>query len=64
MLDWYFSQTKEKIWLSTDPVSRAEQFYRMNGWVEAGIHGKREIKFEMSFEDWQDVKAGNAKSTK
>ncbi|HEV8080381.1 MAG TPA: GNAT family N-acetyltransferase [Chitinophagaceae bacterium] len=64
MLHWYFSQTKEKIWLSTAPASRAEKFYRMNGWVEAGIHGKGEIKFEMNFEDWQDRKAGNAKNTK
>ena len=52
MLDWYFSQTKEKIWLSTAPGSRAEKFYRLNGWVEAGIHGKGEIKFEMNFTEW------------
>ena len=52
MLDWYFSLTKERIWLGTAPNSRAERFYRMQGWKEAGVHGKGEIKFEMSFEDW------------
>lgn len=52
MLDWYFIQTKEKVWLGTAPYSRAEKFYRMNGWKETGIHGKGEIKFEMTFEDW------------
>lgn len=52
MLDWYFRKTKEKVWLGTEPHSRAEKFYRMNGWKEAGVHGKGEIKFEMSFEDW------------
>ncbi len=54
MMDWYFTQTTEKIWLGTDPVSRAEKFYRMQGWVEAGTHGKGEKKFEMSFETWSD----------
>jgi len=53
MLDWYFSLTKERIWLGTAPNSRAERFYRMQGWKEVGIHGKGEIKFEMSFEKWQ-----------
>jgi hypothetical protein len=24
----------------------------MNGWKEVGVHGKGEIKFEMSFENW------------
>ncbi|MEO6329681.1 MAG: GNAT family N-acetyltransferase [Ginsengibacter sp.] len=52
MLDWYFDQTKEDIWLGTLPNTRAEKFYRLNGWKEAGTHGKGEIRFEMSFEDW------------
>jgi GNAT superfamily N-acetyltransferase len=55
MMDWYFVQTNEKIWLSTEPGSRAEKFYRMQGWKEVGVHGKGEIKFEMSFEDWSSV---------
>lgn len=52
MMDWYFVQTNETIWLGTEPRSRAEKFYRLQGWTEVGIHGKGEIKFEMSFEDW------------
>ena len=52
MMDWYFVHTKEKIWLGTAPNSRAEKFYRMQGWTEVGVHGKGEIKFEMSFDDW------------
>jgi len=47
MLDWYFSQTNETVWLGTAPNSRAEKFYRMQGWKEVGVHGKGEIKFEM-----------------
>lgn len=52
MLDWYFSRTKEKLWLGTSPNTRAEKFYRIAGWKEVGTHGKGEIKFEMTFDAW------------
>ena len=55
MLDWYFLQTKETVWLGTEPNSRAEKFYRLQGWKEVGVHGKGEIKFEMDYETWSDV---------
>jgi GNAT superfamily N-acetyltransferase len=53
MLDWYFSQTKETLWLGTAFNTRAEKFYRMQGWQEAGMHGTKETKFEMTYGDWQ-----------
>ena len=53
MMDWYFSQTEQKIWLGTAPRTRAESFYRKAGWLETGLHGKGEIKFEMSAERWK-----------
>lgn len=53
MLDWYFSQQRERIWLGTSPGTRAEQFYRTLGWQEIGMHGKGEIKFELSKENWK-----------
>jgi len=52
MLDWYFSQTREKVWLGTESGTRAAQFYRKSGWTEAGTHGKGESRFEMTFENW------------
>jgi GNAT superfamily N-acetyltransferase len=52
MMDWYFVQTREKVWLGTAPNSRAEKFYRMQGWKEIGMHGKGEIKFEMDHKTW------------
>lgn len=55
MLDWYFVQTPQTVWLSTSPGTRAERFYRKAGWKEVGIYGKGEIKFEMSYEDWRDL---------
>jgi len=51
MLDWYFTQTKQTVWLGTAPSTRAENFYRTAGWAAVGMHGK-EIKFEMSSNDW------------
>lgn len=54
MVDWYFQQTKADLWLGTSPNTRAESFYRKAGWVESGTHGTDEIKFEMTFNDWQD----------
>jgi GNAT superfamily N-acetyltransferase len=54
MLDWYFTQTKETVWLGTAFNTRAEQFYRKAGWTETGLHGTKEIKFEMTYEDWKN----------
>jgi GNAT superfamily N-acetyltransferase len=56
MMDWYFAQTQETVWLGTEPKSRAENFYRQAGWQEVGVHGKGEVKFEMQFADWQNAK--------
>ena len=56
MMDWYFEQTQETVWLSTAFYTRAEQFYRKAGWNETGIHGTKEIKFEMTFDKWKEMK--------
>lgn len=55
MLNWYFEQTQETVWLSTSPGTRAEQFYRKAGWTEAGVYGKGEIKFEMTAAQWKQL---------
>ncbi len=56
MLNWYFDQTSKPVWLGTSPNTRAELFYRKAGWKEIGIHGDGEIKFEMTFENWNKKK--------
>ena len=55
MMNWYFNNSKEKIWLSTDPLSRAQKFYRMQGWQEVGVYGKGELKFEMDYTTWHNL---------
>ena len=57
MLDWYFSQTDKALWLSTQPSSRAERFYRKAGWKEAGTYGKGELKFEITSAQWKSMAA-------
>ena len=54
MLDWYFNQGKEQVWLSTDTHSRAAQFYRMQGWQEVGPYGKTETKFSLTRTNWKE----------
>ena len=54
MMDWYFQQTDQPVWLSTTPGTRAEGFYRKAGWRETGLYGKGEIRFEMSRDQWQN----------
>jgi GNAT superfamily N-acetyltransferase len=56
MMNWYFNETRETVWLSTAPGSRAEAFYRTAGWKETGIYGKGETRFEMTFDEWMKVK--------
>ncbi|MCG6187662.1 GNAT family N-acetyltransferase [Maribellus maritimus] len=55
MLDWYFGQTTETVWLGTAPETRAEVFYRKSGWAETGIRGNGEIQFEMTYSNWKKL---------
>ena len=53
MLDWYFNQGKEYVWLGTSPNTRADKFYRKSGWIENGKNGSNEIKFEMRKDQYE-----------
>ena len=55
MLNWYFEQTQQTVWLGTAPNSRAEIFYTKQGWTKVGMHGNNEIKFEMTFNKWNSL---------
>jgi GNAT superfamily N-acetyltransferase len=56
MVNWYFTQTNKTLWLGTEFNTRAEKFYAKAGWVAVGLHGTDETKFEMTFDNWQQVK--------
>lgn len=57
MLDWYFSQTHVNVWLGTAFNTSAEMFYRKAGWKEIGTHGTKEIKFQMTYNDWLNAQS-------
>ncbi|MBN1237265.1 MAG: GNAT family N-acetyltransferase [Gammaproteobacteria bacterium] len=48
MVDWLWSQGLDRLWLTTDPGTRAESFYRAAGWLEAGRAGDGSIRFELA----------------
>ena len=56
MLDWYFEQQQIYVWLGTSPNTRAASFYQTAGWTQNGIHGKNELKFEMTKEKWTTLR--------
>lgn len=47
MLEWAFAQGIDRLWLSTDPGTRAEGFYRKMGWENTGMMPSGELRFEM-----------------
>ncbi len=55
MLNWYFDQTKQTVWLGTTPGTRAEIFYNNMGWKEVGKYRSKEIKFEMTYDDYVEL---------
>ncbi len=55
MLEWYFDNGKPKVWLSTDPGTRAEQFYKEQGWTRTEKLPNGEIKFEMTVDEWRNM---------
>ena len=46
MLEWYFAQGMDYLWLSTEPGTRAEKFYEKTGWKKIGLLPNGEMKFE------------------
>lgn len=55
MVDWYFEQTRETLWLGTAPETRAAAFYKAAGWIQNGLVHKNELKFDMPFERWKSL---------
>ena len=53
MINWYFTQTDETIWLSTSPRTRAEKFYEKASWQRTALLSNGEIKFELAAKAWR-----------
>jgi GNAT superfamily N-acetyltransferase len=48
MVAWLFSRGLERLWLSTEPDTRAEGFYRRAGWTDRGLLPSGERRFELA----------------
>jgi len=46
-VQWLWLQGSGPIWLSTEPGTRAETFYRAAGWSDMGLTASGEIRFEL-----------------
>ena len=46
-VNWLWSRGANRIWLSTDPGTRAETFYRTRGWHETGRLANGEVRLEL-----------------
>ena len=56
LLDSMFGSGLQRVWLSTDPGTRAERFYRRAGWLETGLTENGEVRFEMTRQRWEQRK--------
>jgi GNAT superfamily N-acetyltransferase len=52
MLHWLAERGVSEVWLSTEPGTRADRFYRTAGWRFTGIQ-RGEANFTMSLHEWQ-----------
>jgi hypothetical protein len=48
VVTWLWSQGLERLWLTTEPGTRAEVFYAARGWERVVHNNRGEIRFELS----------------
>ena len=46
MVEWLFSRGLERLWLTTEPGTRAQRFYEAAGWERVGSTDRGELRFE------------------
>ena len=47
MVAWLWQQGFERLWLTTEPATRAERFYKAAGWQQVGPASHGEVRFEL-----------------
>ena len=47
MVSWLRSRGLERLWLTTEPGTRAESFYRAAGWRAAGRTRDGQVRYEL-----------------
>ncbi|HET7334801.1 MAG TPA: GNAT family N-acetyltransferase [Rhizomicrobium sp.] len=49
---WLFDGGAQTIWLSTEPHSRAEKFYRIAGWQQTDVEPNGDLRLELDRKNW------------
>ncbi len=53
-VEWLWSQGLTRLWLTTEPATRAQSFYESAGWLNLGTTEHGEVRFELSTPNaWQ-----------
>lgn len=47
MVSWLWSQGLERLWLTTEPATKAQRFYAAAGWQLMGTTASGELRFEL-----------------
>lgn len=47
MISWLWSRGLERLWLTTEPGARAQEFYEAAGWQRMGQTSKGALRFEL-----------------
>jgi GNAT superfamily N-acetyltransferase len=47
MVNWLWQQGHERLWLTTDPGTRAQRFYEAAGWQPVGTAAHGEVRLEL-----------------
>jgi hypothetical protein len=48
MVEWLFSRGLGRLWLTTDPGTRAQRFYEAAGWEYIAVKEGDEVRYERS----------------
>lgn len=48
MIEWLWSQGVDRLWLTTEPGTRAQRFYELAGWQHVGSTDLGELRYERS----------------
>lgn len=46
MIEWLWSEGLQRLWLTTEPGTRAQRFYEAAGWLRTGLTDTGELRFE------------------
>lgn len=52
MVDWFFATGRERLWLTTEPATRAQRFYERAGWRHTGLVANGEARYELTRAEW------------